>query len=101
MAELAKSNNIKVIFCSVLPAYDFKWRPGLEPAPKVVKLNEMIKTYALKNGHSYVDYHSAMKDEKNGLKGIYGDDGVHPNAAGYKVMEPLLQKEIKRALSSK
>ena len=45
MAELAKANNIKVILCSVLPAYDFPWRTGLEPAEKVLTLNRMIKKF--------------------------------------------------------
>ena len=56
MAELAKCHDIQVILCSVLPAYDFPWRPGMEPAGKVIRLNEMIKDYADKQGLTYVDY---------------------------------------------
>ena len=56
MAELANANGIKVILCSVLPAYDFPWRPGLEPAEKVVALNKWIKDYASNNGFIYLDY---------------------------------------------
>lgn len=96
MVQLAKANNIKIIMCSVLPAYDFSWRPGLGPAEKVVALNTWIQDYALKNGHEFVDYHSLMKDGKNGLRPELGEDGVHPNGKGYKIMEtallPVLQK---------
>lgn len=99
MAELAIANNIKVILSSVLPVYDYSWKPGLHPAEKIVTLNKWIAAFATKNGCTYLDYHSAMKDEKNGLKTVYGDDGVHPNLAGYKVMAVLAEKAIKVALA--
>ncbi len=98
MAELAKANGIKVVLCSVLPAYDFPWSPGMKPAEKVVQLNAMIKKYAQKNGCIWVDYHSAMKDERNGLPASLADDGVHPSLAGYKIMEGMIEKAIAEAL---
>jgi lysophospholipase L1-like esterase len=98
MVEIAKANNIKVVLCSVLPAYDFPWKPGLEPAQKIVDLNKWIKDYAEKNKIIYVDYFTPMADERNGLKKEYSEDGVHPNLAGYKVMEPLVEKAIEEAL---
>lgn len=98
MAELAKLHGIKVIFCSVLPAYDFPWRPGLEPAGKVIKLNGMIKDYAAANGLTYVDYHSAMKDNRNGLPENLSKDGVHPTLEGYKIMEKLVLGAIHKTL---
>jgi lysophospholipase L1-like esterase len=98
MAELAKANGIKAILCSVLPVYDYPWKPGLEPAGKIIELNKMIKNYAGKKGLLYVDYHTAMKDDRNGMKADYAKDGVHPNEAGYKVMIPLSEKAIKKAL---
>ena len=101
MTELAKVNKIKVVLSSVLPAFDYPWKPGLEPAPKIVKLNEMIKKYADANGMVYLDYFSAMVDERNGLKKELSGDGVHPNMAGYKIMEPLAEAAIKKALSQK
>lgn len=101
MAELAKANNIRVVLSSVLPAYDYPWKPGLEPAPKIVRLNKMIKEYADRNGCVYLDYFTPMADEKNGLKANLGDDGVHPNLEGYKIMEPLVQKAIGEALKLK
>jgi lysophospholipase L1-like esterase len=101
MAELAKAHNIKVVLSSVLPAFDYAWKPGLEPAEKIVALNKMIKNYAGKNGFVYLDYFSAMSDEKHGLKAGLGDDGVHPNLAGYKIMEPLAEKAITEALRKK
>lgn len=101
MAELAKASKIRVVLCSVLPAYDFPWRPGLAPAGKVVTLNSMLKAYAVKNNLVYVDYFAAMVDDKNGLKADLTYDGVHPTLAGYKVMEPLVEKGIAAALKRK
>ncbi len=98
MADLAKSNQIKIILCSVLPAYDFPWRQGLQPAEKIVTLNKMIQSYADAQGIPYLDYYSAMVNEQKGLKTAYSEDGVHPNKAGYEVMNPLAEKAIELAL---
>ena len=98
MAELAKANNIKVVLSSILPAYDYPWKPGLEPAGKIVALNEMIKTFAKENGHVYLDYFSAMADKRNGLPKEYANDEVHPTKAGYMVMAPLAEAAIAKAL---
>jgi lysophospholipase L1-like esterase len=100
MAELAKINNIKVILASVLPAYDFPWHQGLKPAEKIVRLNKMIQLYCEKNDIVYLDYYSSMADSEEGLDKRYSDDGVHPTLAGYKIMEPLVEKAIQKALES-
>lgn len=100
MCEIARANGILVILASVLPAYDFPWRKGLKPAEKVVELNKWIKQYTEKNGLIYLDYFSAMVDDRNGLKKEYTYDGVHPNLAGYKIMEPLAEKAIAKVLGS-
>jgi lysophospholipase L1-like esterase len=99
MAESAKANQIQVVLCSVLPAIDFSWRPGLEPAEKVMQLNRLINNYAKNNHIVYVDYFSAMVDTSNGLKKELGTDTVHPNKNGYLVMEPLVREGIKKALN--
>ena len=99
MAELADVNGIKVILSSTLPAYDYPWKPGLEPSGKIIALNKMIKEYADTNGHIYLDYFSAMVDERNGLPKKYAEDEVHPTVAGYKVMEPLVETAIAEALN--
>ncbi len=98
MTELAKSNNIKVIVCSVLPANNFPWKKKIKPAEKVIELNTMIKSYADQNNITYVDYFSAMVNTYNGLQKDLGDDGVHPNAKGYAIMEPILETAIEITL---
>ena len=98
MAEIAHANNIKVILSSTLPAYDYPWKPGLEPAEKIVALNKMIKSYCEEKGHIYLDYFSAMADERKGLPKKYAKDEVHPTVEGYKVMEPLVEAAITKAL---
>ena len=101
MVELAQANGIKVVLSSTLPAFDYPWKPGMEPAPKIVALNKMIKAYADKNKIVYVDYFSAMADDRDGLPTELAKDGVHPTKAGYNVMEPLAEAAIAKALKSK
>jgi lysophospholipase L1-like esterase len=98
MAELARANGIDVVLCSVLPAYDYRWRPGLEPAGTIVALNEWMQAYAAANDIAYVNYHTAMADERQGLQEALTYDGVHPNDAGYRVMAPLVEAGIAEAL---
>ncbi len=98
MAELARANNIHVILTSVLPAYDFPWRKGLEPAEKIVRLNAMIKSYCDEHAVPYVDYYSRMVDERKGLDKKFTNDGVHPNLEGYKVMDSLVKNAIDAVL---
>jgi len=98
MVELAKANDIRVVLSSVLPAYDYPWRPGLDPAPKIVSLNAWMKDYAARSGAVYLDYHSVMADGRKGLPRELSEDGVHPNEAGYRVMAPLAEAAIAEAL---
>jgi lysophospholipase L1-like esterase len=98
MAELAAANGIRVVLCSVLPAFDYSWAPGLAPAPKIALLNAWIRGYAAAKGLVYVDYYSAMKDERGGLPAALSKDGVHPQPAGYAIMTPLAETGIEKAL---
>lgn len=99
MAEMAHANNIKVVLSTTLPAFDYPWKPGLEPAPKIIELNKMIRTYCDDMGHIYLDYFSAMADERDGLPKKYANDEVHPTKEGYAVMEPLVENAIAKALT--
>ena len=101
MAELAAANGIRVVLCSVLPAFDYSWAPGLTPAPKIALLNAWIRGYAMAKHFVYVDYHSAMKDERGGLPAALSKDGVHPLPAGYAIMAPLAEAGIEEALKSR
>lgn len=104
MCELAKLHKIKVILCSVTPAVSFRWRPNVKfsPADEIIRLNAMIKEYADDNKIPYVDYHSALVDERKGLKRKYTKDEVHPFPICYaEVMEPMILKVINKVLRTK
>ena len=101
MIDLAEFNKIRVVLLSVLPAYDYWWQPGMEPAEKIVALNAWLKEYAAKRGVVYVDCHTPMSDERHGMKKEFSPDGVHPNAAGFALMGPLAEAGIAKALSEK
>jgi len=98
MAQLARANGIKVVISSVLPAFALAWRPAINPVPEVSELNSLLKNYAAVNDIVYLDYFTAMADSRAGLPLEWSKDGVHPNMAGYKVMEPLAEKAIHDAL---
>lgn len=98
MCEIARANGITIILGSVLPAADFPWNPGIQPADKVIKLNEWLKNYAAENNIIYLDYYKAMADNNKGLPAEYSGDGVHPNKKGYEIMAPLAEAAIKKAL---
>lgn len=103
IAELAKANGIKVIFASVLPVHDYgknKMSERLSPET-ILKLNDWLKAYCKANGHTYLDYFSKMVDEKGMLKSDLANDGLHPNAEGYKIMAPLAEAAIQQVLKKK
>lgn len=100
MVELAQAHNIKVILSSVLPCNDIFWNKTVTDVPdKISHLNEMIKAYADENIIPYIDYYSALRDENSGLKKEYGEDSVHPNAEGYKVMRKIAEPIIENVLN--
>ncbi|MBF9140781.1 GDSL-type esterase/lipase family protein [Hymenobacter properus] len=101
MCELAQAHGVRVVLGSIAPATDFWWRKGLHPAPKILALNQQLQAYANRQHFAYYDMHTALKDEQNGLRKAYGEDGVHPNLAGYRVMEPLLNQAVAAALKRK
>jgi lysophospholipase L1-like esterase len=103
MADLAKANGIKVIFASVLPIHDYGKRKVSErrPPEQILKLNEWLKSYCKAKGHIYLDYFSKMVDDKGMLKTELANDGLHPNAEGYKIMAPLAESAIQQALRKK
>ena len=108
MADLARANSIKVVFASVLPVSDYDLRDGKpivrttqRPPEKIKALNEWMKAYAASNKLIYLDYYSAMVDDKGFLRDELSEDGLHPNTKGYEIMAPLAEAAIARALKGK
>ena len=101
MTEIAKQHGIRVVLSSVLPVFDYPWKPGLEPAPKIIALNAWMRRYAADVGETYLDYHSAMADARGGLPPGLANDGVHPNETGYRLMAPLAEAAIAAALGKR
>jgi lysophospholipase L1-like esterase len=98
MADLAAANAIRVVLCSILPAFDYWWAPGHTPAPKIAEVNEWMKKYAAEKGYVYVDFYSKMKDDRGGLPPALSRDGVHPGPAGHAMMDPMVEAGIEKAL---
>ncbi|MEO8735158.1 MAG: SGNH/GDSL hydrolase family protein [Edaphobacter sp.] len=101
MADLAHANGIKVILASITPAFDYPWKRGMEPAPKIRALNAWLKDYCQQHSYTYLDYYTALTDAEGGMKPGTSSDGVHPTATGYAIMEPLAQAAIDQTLGAK
>ena len=105
MAELAKANSIHVVFSSILPVHNYT--PDSQDLfaqrspQKIVELNRWLKSYCADHGDLYLDYFSAMVDEKGWLKRDLAEDGLHPNKAGYSIMAPLAIAAIEKASANK
>ena len=98
MVDLAKTNGIRVIVASILPAADIPWRKVLTPASKIKTLNDWLRGYCVNHSVTYLDYYSAMVGLNGGMKPGISFDGVHPNAQGYAIMGPLAQAAIDKTL---
>jgi lysophospholipase L1-like esterase len=107
MAELARAHEIKLIYSSVLPVHNYTPRSQelfAERSPeKILALNRWLKNYCASSSSDgaaclYLDYFSAMVDDKGYLKKDLADDGLHPNAAGYKIMAALVEAAIEKQL---
>ena len=108
MAELAAANHIRVVFASITPVSDYDTRDGKaivrtsqRPPEKIKALNDWIKSYAGKNKLIFLDYYSAMIDDKGFLRDELSNDGLHPNEKGYAIMAPLAEKAIAAALKKR
>ncbi|HVQ36202.1 MAG TPA: SGNH/GDSL hydrolase family protein [Pyrinomonadaceae bacterium] len=109
MAELARAHGIRVVLSSVLPVSDYEKTPDGQvrnqttrrPPAQILALNEWMKKYADGNKLTYLDYYSAMVDDKGFLKDELSNDGLHPNVAGYQVMNPLAEKAIAASLKGR
>ena len=100
MAELAKAHNVPVILASVLPVHNYTPKSqdffAQRSTTRIGEVNKWLKDYCAKNGIVYLDYFSAVVDEKGLLKAELADDGLHPNDAGYRVMAPLAEAAIQK-----
>lgn len=105
MAELAAAHGIRVVFASLLPVSDYEVREGKpiiqtvrRPPNQILALNKWMKEFARTHHHVYLDYFSAIADDKGFLKDELSDDGLHPNQQGYAVMAPLAEAGIAASL---
>ena len=101
MTQLAKANGIRVVLASVTPVCNcYTDQTGRRPQGKIIGLNGWIKRYAASSGAVYLDYYSALANGRDFRKDLTSD-GLHPNEAGYRVMAPLAEEAISKALAQR
>ncbi len=101
MADLAHANNIAVVLCSMTPTDHYPWKPGIFPAKDIQTINAALQQYAEAHHFIYADYFSAMAGPEGTMSKTLSGDGVHPTAAGYAIMRPLMEKAVAAALQQK
>jgi len=101
-AELARAHDISLVYSSILPVHNYTEKSkdffAQRPTSRILELNTWLKDYCAKNKIVYLDYFSALVDDKGLLKKDLADDGLHPNDAGYKIMAPLAEAAIQKAM---
>jgi lysophospholipase L1-like esterase len=98
LVELAKVNGIRVVLASVTPVCDcYTVQTKRRPQGRIIGLNGWLKRYAASSGSEYLDYYASLANGRDFKKELTSD-GVVPNEAGYKVMAPLAELAIERAL---
>ena len=104
LADLARAHGIKVVYSSILPVHNYTDKSkdffAQRSPARILELNTWLKDYCSKNNVIYLDYFPAMVDDKGLLKKDLADDGLHPNAAGYKIMAPMAETAIQKTLAS-
>jgi lysophospholipase L1-like esterase len=98
MAAIARQNGIKVVLASITPAFAYPWKPSVQPVAAIREINQWIKDYCAREQLTYLDYYSALVDDKGGMRPGLSFDGVHPTAQGYAIMAPLAEAAIAQAL---
>ncbi len=99
MVTLARASGIKVVLGSIPPADRMNWRPDLRPAARIAELNRWLKDFAVQQQLTFADYHAVLSGPNGELRPEFGHDGVHPESAGYAVMEPVARAALAEALS--
>ena len=101
MAELAKAHGIAAVFGSILPVHNYTPQArdffAQRPGTRISQVNRWLTAYCARNGIVYLDYFSAVVDDKGLLKRELADDGLHPNDSGYRIMVPLAEAAIAKA----
>jgi len=105
MCDLADVHRIRVILASILPVSDHHKdvNPAYEqtkrrPLPAILEMNRWIQSTCEKRGYVYLNYYPAMAGPDGQMAPNLADDGLHPNAAGYRIMAPLALAAIEKAL---
>jgi lysophospholipase L1-like esterase len=94
MVDLAQANGIDVIIASILPADHFSWRPSVNPAQQIKRINHWLQELADEKGLIYIDYYSAMANGEGGMPQALAADGVHPTLEGYTIMRNTLERAL-------
>ncbi len=100
MVTLAKAAHIRVVLSSALPASYFPWHPGVDPRDEVTALNKWLESFAAEQKLVFLNYYPAMVTPDGAMRPELAEDKfIHPNDAGYALMEPLAKAAVLKTLA--
>lgn len=87
----ARKQQIEVALCSILPTnIPFNSNTGIRNAA-IKRINDSLAQIAFEQGATFVDYHRHFAAEDGlTLQDGFAEDGLHPQAGGYKLMTDAL-----------
>ncbi len=105
IAQLAEANRVKPIFASLLPVSDYHkgenpaWEQTLRRPPQTIRaLNDWLQRFCRERKYVYLDYYSRLVDASGMLPALLADDGLHPNARGYRLMAPMALEAVDKVV---
>jgi lysophospholipase L1-like esterase len=106
IGDLCQANGIHPVFASITPTSDYHKAENprnemtkTRPIATIVEINNWLREYCRAHHYIYVDYYNALLDTNGVIGADLADDGLHPNAKGYRIMAPLALKGLDQALS--
>jgi len=105
IGDLLAFHKIKPIYSSVLPISDYHQadnptyaRSPQRPPEQIRAINQWLEAFCKNRGFTYLNYVPALADASGMLKAEIAEDGLHPNALGYRLMTPLVAEAIQKTL---
>ena len=69
------------------------------PPEQIRAINQWLESFCKNRGFTYLNYFPVLADGTGMLKAEVAEDGLHPNAMGYRLMAPLVAEAIQKTLA--
>lgn len=95
MCEMAMDRHISLILGSIPPQTDTGHKEDLHHMRSIPLWNSWLRRYAHCIGAGFTDYYPVLVGAQHEFRSALTYDNIHPNRAGYSIMQPLLHNEVR------